>query len=74
MPIASTSIGILPTAWTASVWNRTPFSLQSLPIAAIGWIVPISLLAAMTETRIVLSVDRLTDLVDVDQPVVSTGR
>ena len=33
-----------------------PFSLASLPMAAISWIVPISLLANMTEIRMVLSV------------------
>src|SRR6266404_5541604 len=33
-----------------------PFSLASLPIAAISWIVPISLFAYITEIRIVLSV------------------
>ena len=36
IPISSTSTGTLPTACTASVWNRTPFSLHSLPIALIG--------------------------------------
>src|SRR3989442_1141731 len=33
-----------------------PFSFASLPIAAMSWIVPISLFANMTEMRIVLSV------------------
>src|SRR6185369_2846636 len=33
-----------------------PFSLASLPIAAMSWIVPISLFAYITEIRIVLSV------------------
>ena len=33
MPIASTSSGTLPAACTASVWNRTPRSLHSRPIA-----------------------------------------
>src|SRR5438552_4329995 len=54
--MASTSIGVLPTAWVASVWKMIPFSLASLPIAATSWIVPISLLANMTEIRMVLSV------------------
>ncbi len=54
--MASTSIGIFPTAWVASVWKMMPFSLASLPMAAISWIVPISLLANMTEIRMVLSV------------------
>ncbi len=56
MPIASTSTGILPTAWVASVWKMIPFSLASLPSSATGWIVPISLLASITEIRMVLSV------------------
>ena len=33
---ACTSTGILPTAWTASVWKRTPFSWQILPISRDG--------------------------------------
>src|SRR6266446_1340481 len=60
MPIASTFTGIFPTACVASVWKRTPLALQSLPIAAMSWIVPISLLANITETRTVLSVIALT--------------
>ncbi len=55
MFIACTSTGTLPTACTASVWKRTPFSWQILPISAIGWMTPISLLANMIETRIVFS-------------------
>src|SRR5687767_14235859 len=56
MPMASTSTGILPTACVASVWNRMPFSLASLPMAGMSWIVPISLFANMTEIRMVRSV------------------
>ena len=52
----STLTGILPAAWVASVWKRIPFSLASFPMAAMSWIVPISLLANMTEIRMVLSV------------------
>ena len=63
--------GPCPTAWTASVWKRTPFSLQSLPIALIGWRVPISLLAAMIETRIVLSVIASRTCLGVDLAVLS---
>ena len=37
--------------WTASVWNRTPAWRQTAPISAMGWMVPISLLANMTLTR-----------------------
>ena len=50
---APTSIGIFPAAWTASVWNATPFAAQIAPISAIGWMTPVSLFAAMTVTRIV---------------------
>src|SRR5439155_429643 len=56
MPMASTSTGILPTAWVASVWKMIPFSLARRPIAGMSWIVPISLLANITEMRMVLSV------------------
>ncbi len=48
-----TSISTLPTACTASVWNSTPRSRQMAPISGIGWMVPISLLAYMIETRAV---------------------
>ena len=34
----------------ASVWNLTPFFAQISPMALSGWMVPISLLTAMTET------------------------
>ena len=43
-----------------------PSRVAILPISAIGWIVPISLLAYMIETRIVLSVIALADVVGVD--------
>src|SRR6267378_4045501 len=59
MPIASTSTGILPTAWLASVWKRMPFSLASRPTDVTSWMVPISLLANITEIRMVLSVSAL---------------
>ena len=51
-----TSNGTLPTACTASVWKRRPSPCAIAPISAIGWMTPISLLAAMIVTRIVLSV------------------
>ena len=69
MFIASTSIGSLPTPWTASLWKRTPRSREILPISAIGWIVPISLLANMIETRTVLSVIAAPDVVGIDPAV-----
>src|SRR2546429_461576 len=56
MFIASTSTGSLPTPWVASLWKRTPFSRATLPISAMGLMVPISLLANMIETSTVLSV------------------
>src|SRR6266568_4912009 len=61
MPIVSAFTGILPTAWVASVWKMIPFSFASFPIAAMSWIVPISLFANMTEMRIVLSVIAFLD-------------
>lgn len=42
----------LPTACAASVWKYTPlYFLTMAPISLMGWIVPISLLTIMTETR-----------------------
>ncbi len=55
-PISSTSTENAPIAWTASVWNGTVWSCATSAIARTGWIVPISLFAAITETRIVASV------------------
>jgi hypothetical protein len=56
--IASTSIGTLPAPWTASEWNRVLgfLALIALPMAARSWTTPISLLASMMLTRIVLGV------------------
>jgi hypothetical protein len=45
----------LPSACTASQWNTTPRSRAINPISRTGCSTPISLLAAMTEMRIVLS-------------------
>ena len=53
---AFTSIGILPTACTASVWNGILCFRAIAPSSAIGSMVPISLLAYMMEMRMVLSV------------------
>ena len=53
---AFTSMCTLPTAWTASVWNSTPRSLQIRPSSSMGWMVPISLLAYIMVTRAVSSV------------------
>ncbi len=46
-----TSIACVETACTASVWNRAPWASHIAPISRRGWSVPISLLAAMIETR-----------------------
>ena len=52
-PSSSTRTGILPTAWTASVCTRMPRAWARRAISASGWIVPTSLLASMTLTRVV---------------------
>ena len=49
----STSSGMRPKACAASVWNRMPRARVRRPIAASGCSTPISLLAAITLTRIV---------------------
>jgi hypothetical protein len=56
MFMAATSIGTLPAACAASVWNSTPRSRVIAPISASGCTTPISLLAAMTDTSTVRSV------------------
>ena len=61
--------GTLPTICTASVWKRIPFSFAIAPISAIGWMTPISLLAAMIVMRIVLSVIAALQLVEADAAV-----
>ena len=50
-PRLSTSTGIWPRAWTASVWKGTPLSLSFSPISFTGWMTPVSLLAVITDTR-----------------------
>ena len=55
-PRASTSTAILPTVWTASVWNTAPASCATSASSAMGWMVPISLLACITDTRAVCAV------------------
>ena len=55
MFISSTSSGILPAACAASVWKKILRARQNAPISAIGWITPISLFTAITETSIVSS-------------------
>jgi hypothetical protein len=49
------SIGILPTACTASVWNRAPTVAALRASSSTGKIVPVSLLAHMIDTTATLS-------------------
>ena len=74
MFIASTSSGILPTACAASVWKKAFFSRQILPISASGWMTPISLFTAMTETTTVLSVTAARSASRSIRPFFCTGR
>ncbi len=48
MPHACRSMGTFPNVCTASTWKGTPCSRASAPMAATGWMVPISLLACIT--------------------------
>ena len=66
--------GTLPTDCTASVWNSTPRSWQSWPISRTGCSTPISLLAPMIETRIVLSSMARFEIVEIDQAVLLHGQ
>ena len=50
------SIGTLPTACTASVWNITPAALASSAISSTGKKLPVSLLAHITDTTATRSV------------------
>ena len=54
-PSARTSTGIFATDCTASVWNSAPRACASRASSATGWIVPISLLACITDTIAVSS-------------------
>lgn len=71
---ASTSMGRWPTAWTASVWKGTPLLRQAAPISATGWMVPISLLANMMDTRAVSLVMAFSTSATETRPSRSTGR
>ena len=71
---ACTSIGTVPTAGTASVWNQTPRSRQSSPISGIGWMVPISLFAYMIVTSAVSGRMASATCFAVTRPRSSTGR
>ena len=72
--IFSTSNGTLPMPCTASTWKSTPFSLVTSPSSAIGWTVPISLFASITETRMVLSVIASRSCCAEIRPNLSVGR
>ena len=63
-----------PTACTASVWKSTLCARQTAPISAMGSIVPISLFAAMTLTRIVSGRMAASTCSGVTKPYSSTGR
>ena len=70
----STSTGVLPIAWTASVCKTTSCSLAIFPISSTGSIVPISLLANIMEIRKVsLEIDRFNSSISTI-PYSSTGR
>ena len=73
-PSARTSTGIFATDCTASVWNSAPRACAMRASSAIGWIVPISLLACITETIAVLSVSAASSASGATMPVASTGR
>ena len=72
--MAFTSMGTWPTACTASVWKNTPFSLHTLPISAMGIMVPTSLFANITDTSTVLSLMAFFTCSAVTMPFSSTGR
>ena len=59
-PEAAKSTGTAPTAWTASVWTGMPCSAASATTSSIGWRVPTSLLAHITEMRATESGSRST--------------
>ena len=72
--MAFTSSGILPTAWAQSVWKNTPLLRHRAPIAASGWITPISLLTPITETMAVRSVIAASNSAMSIRPLGCTGR
>jgi len=72
--VSRTSMGTRPSAATASLWNTMPVPASVSAISAIGWIVPISLLAQPTDTRIVSSVMRARSFLGDTRPYRSIGR
>ena len=71
---AFTSIGACAANWTASTWNFAACPRTISPISAIGWIVPTSLLAAITLTSVVRSVRASATASGSTRPDRSTGR
>ncbi len=74
MDVPSRSMGTLPTAWTASVWNMTPAEWASSAISSTGNRVPDSLLAHMTETMATRSESRSMYSRMLSRPLPSTLR
>ena len=72
-PSRSTSSGMRPNACAASVWNRTPRARVMRPIAASGCSTPISLLAAITLTRIVFGSSAASSAARSIRPSAPTG-
>ena len=68
------SIGTLPTACTASVWNSAPASCAISASCSTGKIVPVSLFAHMIEAMAVFGPQRLAVGVDVQPAAASTRR
>ena len=56
------------------MWKSAPFSLTMAPISSIGLTVPISLLASMIDTTIVLSVIAARSASTLTRPSLATGR
>ncbi len=72
-PSSSTRVGILPTDCAASVWKRTPYSCAIAAHSAMGWIVPVSLLACMMVTSTVSLLIARRRSSGSTSPVPSTG-
>ena len=67
------SMGTSPSAATASLCRAMPVPSSSSAISAIGWTVPISLLAHCSDTRIVSSVMRARSFLGDTRPCRSIG-
>ena len=66
-------MGIFPTAWTASVWNRMPRARPNSAACSTGKITPVSLLAHMRLTMAVSGVRLLRYCSISSRPSLSTG-